>query len=78
MTARDFNNVGWCDHCGDEDSFLVGQDSDGNYCDKCDPADIYQPEEAPSSLWLIPIVIVGVTIGSLLHFAMYIATEVSR
>lgn len=75
-TYRD-SNVGWCDKCGDEDSFLVGQDSDGNYCDKCDGR-TYQPEAEPSPLWLIPIVFAGVTIGSLLHFAMYIATEVSR
>ena len=35
MTYRD-SNVGSCDHCLDTDAFIVGQDSDGNYCDKCE------------------------------------------
>ena len=48
MTYRD-SNVGSCDHCADTDAFIVGQDSDGNYCDKCEA--IYQPEPKSEILW---------------------------
>ena len=75
MTYRD-SNVGICDYCADFDAFIVGEGEYGNYCDQCEA--IYQPEPKSEILWLVPIVFVGVTIGSLLHLAMYIATEVSR
>ncbi len=56
-TYRDFKNVGSCDHCGYEDSFLVGQDSDGNYCDKCEQKEIeaerrpFTPQPKSEILW---------------------------
>lgn len=62
MTARDFSNVGWCDHCADTDAFLVGTDENGNYCDKCDPADVYQPEPKPQILWGLIALIAFVSI----------------
>jgi hypothetical protein len=36
MTSRDFQNVGVCDHCANGDAFIVGEDEDGRFCDKCE------------------------------------------
>lgn len=34
MTSRELN-AGYCSQCHDNDAWLVGTNSDGNYCDKC-------------------------------------------
>ena len=47
MTYRD-KNVGSCDHCLDTDAFIVGNDSDGNYCDKCEAVIVTDEDLAPA------------------------------
>ena len=59
MTYRG-SNVGICDKCADFDAFIVGQDSDGNYCDKCEA--IYHPETKPEILWGLIALIAFVSI----------------
>lgn len=91
MTYRD-SNVGSCDHCLDTDAFIVGNDSDGNFCDKCDDFDqsaafasiheeqakrlAYKQLTMQVAAFLIGTIFGGVVIGTLADFGLTIATAV--
>ncbi len=82
MTYRDFKNVGSCDHCGYEDSFIVGQDSDGNYCDKCEQAEgfaaIYEEQAQRLAAKQFAMNVVMLTAGVLIGSVVTLYAEAIR
>jgi hypothetical protein len=73
MTYKD-SNVGVCDHCADGDSWIVGEDEDGRFCDKCE--EVTDDDLVFGNGWsqkLAVLAIIGIVIGHFLYFGLVVA-----